>query len=124
MNNIARFSKFADWTENSKFFLGLSMILFNFGSKYVVADFSKSHEAFLKSTIVRRLSIFAMFFVTTKDLKLSLIMTAAFVILALGVFNEKSSISVLPASLFDDEVTEAEYNLAKDLISKYEKKNT
>ena len=83
-----------------------------------------AHEAFLKSTIVRRLSIFAMFFVTTKDLKLSLIMTAAFVILALGVFNEKSSISVLPASLFDDEVTEAEYNLAKDLISKYEKKNT
>lgn len=121
--NLERWSKFAEWTENSKFFLGLTMILFNFGSKYVVADFSKSHEAFLRSTIVRRLSIFAMFFVATKDLKLSLMMTAAFVVLALGLFNDKSSMSVLPSSLFDDEVTEAEYDLAKDLIAKYEKKS-
>lgn len=121
--NLERWSKFAEWTENSKFFLGLTMILFNFGSKYVVADFSKSHEAFLRSTIVRRLSIFAMFFVATKDLKLSLMMTAAFVVLALGLFNDKSSMSVLPSSLFDDEVTEAEYDLAKDLIAQYEKKS-
>lgn len=121
--NLERWSKFAEWTENSKFFLGLTMILFNFGSKYVVADFSKSHEAFLRSTIVRRLSIFAMFFVATKDLQLSLMMTAAFVVLALGLFNDKSSMSVLPSSLFDDEVTEAEYDLAKDLIAQYEKKS-
>ena len=107
--------------NENKFFFGLTMILFNLGSKYIVMDLSKSHEVFLKSTIVRRLTIFCMFFVATKDIYASLIMTAVFVIFALGIFNEKSSVSVLPKSLFDDNVTHEEYALAKELIHKYEK---
>jgi len=108
--------------NENKFFFGLAMILFNMGSKYLVMDISKSHESFLKSTIVRRLTIFCMFFVATKDVYASMIMTAVFVIFALGIFNEKSSVSILPASLFDDHVTKDEYELAKDIIGKYEKK--
>ena len=96
------------------------MILFNLGSKYIVMDMSKSHEMFLKSTIIRRITIFCMFFVATRDLFVSLVCTSIFIILALGIFNEKSSMTVLPASLFDDTVTEEEYKLAKDLIAKYE----
>ena len=119
--NYSKIGEFASWTENSKLMMGVSILLFNFGSKYIVQDLSKSHEVFLGSTIVRRLTVFSMFFVATKDLKLSIMMTAAFIVLALGLFNEKSTISVLPASLFDDTVTEMEYNLAKQLISKYEK---
>ena len=61
-----------------------------------------------------------MFFVATHDLFVSLVCTSIFIILALGVFNEKSSMTVLPASLFDDTVTDEEYKLAKDLIAKYE----
>ena len=121
MIKIGDISNWSEWAENSKFMMGISMILFNFGSKYIVQDMSKSHEAFLGSTIIRRMTLFSMFFVATKDLKLSLTMTAAFIILALGLFNEKSPISVLPASLFDNVVTDQEYALAKELISKYEK---
>lgn len=106
--------------NENKFFFGLTMILFNLGSKYIVMDLSKSHEVFLKSTIVRRLTIFCMFFVATKDVYTSMIMTTVFIIFALGIFNEKSSVSILPKSLFDDNVTNEEYELAKDLISKYE----
>jgi len=116
----AQFEKVSSFANQNKFFLGLTMILFNLGSKYIVMDMSKSHEMFLKSTIIRRITIFCMFFVATRDLFVSLVCTSIFIILALGVFNEKSSMTVLPASLFDDTVTEEEYKLAKDLIAKYE----
>jgi hypothetical protein len=107
--------------NDNKFFFGFTMILFNLGSKYLVMDLSKSHEMFLKSTIIRRFTIFCMFFVATRDVYVSMIMTAVFIILALGVFNEKSAACVLPKSLFDDNVTDEEYTLAKDLLFKYEK---
>lgn len=116
----AQFEKVSSFANQNKFFLGLTMILFNLGSKYIVMDVSKSHEMFLKSTIIRRITIFCMFFVATRDLFVSLVCTSIFIILALGLFNEKSSMSVLPASLFDETVTEEEYKLAKDLIAKYE----
>lgn len=120
---MLNFRDISNWTEDNKFFFGMVMLLFNFGSKYIVADLSKSHEAFLKSTIIRRITLFCMFFVATKDLKVSLLLTAAFIVIALGLFNDKSSLSVLPATLFDDNVTESEYHLAQDLIKKYEANN-
>jgi hypothetical protein len=85
-----------------------------------MVDISKSHEAFLKSTIIRRITIFCMFFVATKDLYVSLVMTAAFIVLAYGVFDSNSNMCVLPKSLYDDVVTKEEYSLAKDLMRKYE----
>lgn len=107
--------------NENKFFFGLSMLFLNLGSKYLVMDISKSHEMFLKSTIIRRFTIFCLFFVATRDVYVSLIMTAVFIIFALGLFNEKSPTCVLPKSLFDDKVTDEEYTLAKDLLSKYDK---
>lgn len=107
--------------NENKFFFGLTMLLLNLGSKYLVMDISKSHEMFLKSTIIRRFTIFCLFFVATRDVYVSLIMTAVFIIFALGIFNEKSPACVLPKSLFDDHVTDEEYKLAQDLLSKYDK---
>lgn len=107
--------------NENKFFFGLSMLFLNLGSKYLVMDISKSHEMFLKSTIIRRFTIFCLFFVATRDVYVSLIMTTVFIIFALGLFNEKSDTCVLPKSLFDDNVTDEEYTLAKDLLSKYDK---
>lgn len=107
--------------NENKFFFGISMLFLNLGSKYLVMDISKSHEMFLKSTIIRRFTIFCLFFVATRDVYVSLIMTAVFIIFALGLFNEKSPTCVLPKSLFDDKVTDEEHTLAKDLLSKYDK---
>lgn len=107
--------------NENKFFFGLTMLLLNLGSKYLVMDISKSHEMFLKSTIIRRFTIFCMFFVATRDVYVSMIMTAVFIIFALGIFNEKSPACVLPKSLFDDHVTDEEYKLAQDLLFKYDK---
>ena len=120
MPNLRQLEKLSNFTNESKFFFGLTMMLFNFGSKYIVVDISKSHEAFLKSTIIRRITIFCMFFVATKDLYVSLLMTAVFIVLAYGIFNRESKMCILPKSLYDDTVTEDEYSLAKELMRKYE----
>lgn len=61
-----------------------------------------------------------MFFVATKDLYVSLLMTAVFIVLAYGIFNSNSKMCILPESLYDDKVTEDEYSLAKELMRKYE----
>ena len=120
MLNLRQLDNLSKFTNESKFFFGLTMMLFNFGSKYIVVDISKSHEAFLKSTIIRRITIFCMFFVATKDLYVSLLMTAVFIVLAYGIFASNSKMCILPKSLYDDNVTEEEYSLAKELLRKYE----
>jgi len=109
------------FTDSNKFFLGLTMVLFNLGSKYIVMDLSKSHEAFLKSTFIRRTTLFCMFFVATRDLYTSLVMTSVFIILALGFFNENSTVSLIPKSLLQDvHITQEELQSAKEVINTFE----
>ena len=108
--------------NNDKFFLGICMIIFNLGSKYLVIDLSKSHEAILKHTIARRITLFAIFFVATRDLFTSLILTAVFIVLALNLFNEQSKFNIMPATFFDNKYTLEEYNMAKKIIHEVEKK--
>lgn len=82
--------------NNSKLLAGLGMIILNLFSKYVVLDLSKSQEAFIRNTITRELFIFVIAFVGTRDLILSLFLTATFVVLSGTIFNEKSKFCVIP----------------------------
>lgn len=82
--------------NNSKLLAGLGMIILNLFSKYVVLDLSKSQEAFIRNTVTREILIFTISFVGTRDLILSLILTAIFVILSGTLFNEESKFCVIP----------------------------
>ena len=77
------------------------MILLNIGSKYFVQEFGSSVDFFFNIKIVRRLLIFTVFFIATRDVKTSIILTAAFVVIALELFNEKSKLCILPKSIID-----------------------
>ena len=88
-----------NYINNNKYFIGLMMILMNIGSKYAISEISILQHNFLKLKIVRRLLIFTIFFVATRDIVVSLIMTAIFVILALELFNENSEYCILPKEL-------------------------
>ena len=76
--------------NESKFFIGLSMILLNIGSKYVDFKFTKSQEQLLRNGIAREILIFTIVFMGTRDIMYAIILTAAFIILSEYVFNEKS----------------------------------
>ena len=59
--------------NNSKFFAGLVMILLNIGSKFIVIQFSRSTEEYLKMSITKQILVFAMAWMGTRDIYTSLI---------------------------------------------------
>lgn len=85
--------------NSSPLLAGLAMLMLNIGSKYVEIGLTKTQEQALRNGIARELLIFAMVFMGTKDIILSVIMTASFIILSDYIFNENSRFCVIPRYL-------------------------
>lgn len=71
--------------NNNKFFLGIALLLLNIGSRHLVDEFSTNPEEYDRNLVLRRLAIFAVCFVGTRDIIVSIVLTAAFVILSQGI---------------------------------------
>ena len=71
--------------NDSKLFLGIMLILLNIGSRYLVDELSTSEEEYTRNLVLRRIAVFAVCFVGTRDVITSLILTAGFIIIASGV---------------------------------------
>jgi hypothetical protein len=84
------------YLNNSKFFAGVIMILLNVGSKFITIQFSKSTEEYLKWTVSKQLLVFAMAWMGTRDIYAALGLTAVFTILSDYLFNEDSSLCIVP----------------------------
>jgi len=74
-----------DVLANNKLFLGIMLIVINIGSRHLVDEFSTSEEEYSRNLVLRRIAVFAVCFVGTRDIIVSLILTAAFIIIATGV---------------------------------------
>ena len=124
------------YLNNSKFFAGVIMILLNVGSKVIPVEFSKSASEYLKYSITKQLIVFAMAWMGTRDIYVSLVLTAVFVVLSDHLFNEESNICVVPHKhrvlhklidtnndgvVTENEVKEAEKVLAKAKAEKMKK---
>lgn len=66
------------------------MLLLNVGSRFIVHELADTDEEYHKYILIRRLAVFAVCFVGTRDVVVSLILTAAFVVLSTGLFQGKS----------------------------------
>jgi hypothetical protein len=84
------------YLDNSKFFAGIIMILLNIGSKFITIQFSKSTEEYMKNTLSKQLLVFAMAWMGTRDIYAALGLTAIFIILSDHLFNEDSSLCIVP----------------------------
>ncbi len=84
------------YLNNSKFFAGVIMILLNIGSKFITIQFSKSAEEYMKWSISKQLLVFAMAWMGTRDIYAALGLTAVFTILSEYLFNEESSLCIVP----------------------------
>ncbi|MDC0141966.1 hypothetical protein OAI84_00030 [bacterium] len=82
--------------NNSKYFAGIIMIMLNIGSKYTTIELSKTQKQFFKSSIFRQLMIFTIVWSATKDIIISLILTASFHVLTNYLFNEKCKYCIIP----------------------------
>lgn len=66
------------------------MLLLNVGSRFITHEYSDSDEEYRQNILLRRLAIFAACFIGTRSIVVSIILTAAFVVLSAGLFRGKS----------------------------------
>ena len=59
----------------------------NLGSKYISLELNDSQEDFLSKTIIRRIIIFAVFFVHTRDILMSILLTIIFILFIGSLFS-------------------------------------
>ena len=122
MNNLDILTRL----NNSKYFSGIVMILLNIGSKYVSLELSEAQQQFLNHPIIRKLLVFTIFFVATKDIVVSVILSTIFIIFVCGIFHEDSRLCVFKNVLksFCEKrkvvINKEDYEKAKKIISKYE----
>jgi hypothetical protein len=83
--------------NNSKYFAGLVLLMMNIGSKYITIELSKTQEQYLRNVIAKQFLIFSICWMGTRDIVTSIILTAAFIVLTEHLFNEESSLCILPA---------------------------
>ena len=96
MNGFGYINHHIMYLNNSKFFAGVIMILLNIGSKFITIQFSKSAEEYMKWSISKQLLVFAMAWMGTRDIYAALGLTAVFTILSEYLFNEESSLCIVP----------------------------
>ena len=90
---------FLDQLNKSKLFAGLAMLMLNIGSKYIVIELSPNQESYFRNNVARQMLIFAIAWMGTRDILISLYITAAFTILTQFLLNENSHFCILPKSL-------------------------
>ena len=131
INYIIYINRHIMYLNNSKFFAGVVMILLNIGSKFIVIQFSKSTEEYMKYSITKQILVFAMAWMGTRDIYTALGLTAVFTILSEYLFNEESKLCIVPPSYRvlnklidtnnDGEVSETEMAAAIAVLDKAKK---
>ena len=96
MNGVGFMNSHIMYLNNSNFFAGIIMILLNVGSKFIAIQFSKSTEEYMKYTVSKQILVFSMAWMGTRDIYTSLGLTAVFTILSDHLFNEESSLCIVP----------------------------
>jgi hypothetical protein len=82
--------------NNSKIAWGISMLVVNLGSRYVIMDLGQNHERILNSPLVKPMIVFSIVFMATRDFWVSLVMTLAFLVVFIGLLHEKSRFCCVP----------------------------
>jgi uncharacterized membrane protein len=110
--------------SNSKLFSGCIMLLTNIGGKYLALDMPVNVEKlFSNYSILRYLVIFSIFFMATRDVKISLVLSLLFFIVVYFFINEKSSFCFIKEDTTKNKITKEEFMRAQELINKYNNDN-
>ena len=105
--------------NNSKYFAGIMILVLNLGSRFITMELSENQEQMLSNKIIRRFIIFTILFVATKDIFVSIILTAGFIILVSGLFNENSKYCIVTKPVIK-QITSEDYKQAIKIIKMYE----
>jgi hypothetical protein len=105
--------------SNNKMFIGCILLMTNIGGRYLAIDFPKNIDTiFTNSFILRCVVFFSLFFMATRDIKTSLLLSLLFFIIIHFFVNENSSFCLLKSNK-NNKISLEDYNRAKEIIHKY-----
>lgn len=76
--------------DSSPLFAALLVVILNLGGRYLAMDISKSQEAVLVHPITRRIVLFAVLFLATRNVLIALVLTVLISIVFFNLLNEES----------------------------------
>lgn len=82
--------------SNSQLFNGSIMLLSNIGGKYLALDMPKNIDVLFENyAILRYLILFSVFFIATRDIKISVLLTLFYFIIIKFLINENSRFCII-----------------------------
>ena len=75
--------------NDNKYMIGLTMIMLNIGARFIIDELDDDLRNMISNKFSRRVFIFCSFFMATKDLFTSIVLTIIFVILINEVFGKE-----------------------------------
>lgn len=88
------FDAFVLSLNSNPYFIGLMMLLLNLGGRFIAMEVTKGQEQFFQNPWVRRLLIFTVLFVGTRNVMVAFWSTLVIVLLIGYLFNENSSLCI------------------------------
>jgi len=80
--------------NSNPYFIGIMMLILNIGGRFITLEITKQQEQFLQIPIVRRLLIFTVLFVATRNIWVAFWATITVVLLLGYLFNENSALCI------------------------------
>jgi hypothetical protein len=77
----------SDMLNENKYFIGLMMIMVNIGSRFIIEELNDNQRKFINNPYFRRIVIFSVIFMATRDILISFIITG-FIVLYLHSCEE------------------------------------
>ena len=85
------YSSIATFLNTSPFVSGCVMLIMNLGGKYVMMDIPKGMNYFFEHPGIRKLTVFCIAFVATRNIKTALLVALIFILFSRFLMNEKST---------------------------------
>jgi hypothetical protein len=92
VQQISPFEQAVFALNSNPYFIGTMMLMLNLGGRFIAMEMSKSQEQFFQNPWVRRLLIFTVLFVGTRNVIVAFWMSIIIILLIGYLFNENSSL--------------------------------
>ena len=78
----------SDMLNENKYFIGLMMIMVNIGSRFIIEELNDDQRRFINNPYFRRIVVFSVIFMATRDIMTSFIITGFIVLYLHSCANE------------------------------------
>jgi len=85
-----------DGIFDNKYIIGIVMVIINFGARFIVNELNEEQKKLINSKYLRRIIIFLVIFMATRDIVISLVLTIIVILVIFEFFNEDSEYSLVP----------------------------